>query len=78
MSIEKINRTFQKGLAIIISNKPDGVLVHTAKVLGEEIQFLDIAHITDCDKLIYLIGHGNLEKHTIDGKNMEYVAKKIT
>ena len=77
MSITKVDRKFEKGLAIIVGNKPDGVLVHVAKVLGKEIQFLDIAHISSCDELIYLVGHGNKKKYTIDDVCMLDIAKKL-
>lgn len=77
MSIEKVNGTYQRGLVIIVGNKPDGILIHAANALGEEIQFLDMSHITIYDELIYLIGHGDLKKRTIDGIQMKEIAEKL-
>ena len=77
MGITKVNRNFEKGLVIIVGNKPDGVLVHVAKVLGKEIQFLDMAHITPYDDLIYLVGHGDCKKKQIDGHSMSTIAEKL-
>jgi hypothetical protein len=44
-TVTKIKRTFEKGLVILADSRPDGISVHTATILGNEIQFLDIAHI---------------------------------
>lgn len=77
---------FKQGLAIIVGNEPDGILVHVAYVLGlnkngKYFYNLDDIRkeIIDCNDndIIYLIGHGNPQKHTIDGQNMEYIAEKL-
>lgn len=87
MSIEPVTtlgdtgQPFKKGLAIIVGNEPDGILVHVADLLGNDIQLLDemekdyIKYIID--DIIYLIGHGISKSQTIDGQDMEYIAKKL-
>lgn len=87
MSIEPVTtlgdtgQPFKKGLAIIVGNKPDGILLHVADLLGNDIQLLGemkkdhIKYIID--DIIYLIGHGISKSQTIDGQDMEYIAKKL-
>lgn len=77
MSIEKVDSNMQKGLAIIVGNNPDGILLHTANVLGNSIYFLDEVNLTENDELIYLIGHGHKTHKTIDKRDMKEIANKL-
>lgn len=84
MNIQPVNRTFNKGLAIIVEGgcrllpaHADGVSLHTGYCLGNRVEFLGKAKILPEDKQIYLIGHGNSGKGTINKKTMKYIAKKL-
>jgi hypothetical protein len=76
-TVTKIKRTFEKGLVILADSRPDGISVHTATILGNKIQSLDKAHIASHDNLIYLVGHGNLQKRTISKLSMQEIAKRL-
>lgn len=64
MSAKMIFNNAKKGLAIIVGNKVDGIIVHEAKLLGEEIQFLDTAYIGSVNQIIYLVGHGSFKERS--------------
>ncbi|MCT4507345.1 MAG: hypothetical protein N4A48_01040 [Tepidibacter sp.] len=71
--------------AVIIAPEPkeDGekrvsnVILHTAYVLSDNVEDIDKVKITKDDKLIYLCGHGNLERKTIGNRRMKDIAKLL-
>ncbi|WP_304819373.1 hypothetical protein [uncultured Clostridium sp.] len=77
MSAKMIFNNAKKGLAIIVGNKVDGIIVHEAKLLGEEIQFLDTAYIGSVNQIIYLVGHGSFKERSIDKVHVKDIAEKL-
>ena len=93
MSIKPVDKNMQKGLAIIVGNKPDGILLHTASILGTKQMFLSKADLKNIkrDTTIYLIGHGTHNKaiwttdfnlksfnsYMIDSKGLYQIAKEL-
>lgn len=82
--VERINKTPKKVLAIIVGKKTifghirtDAICIHTGYSLSKKVEFLNRVHIPSNIELIYLIGHGDLDKLTIDGRNMEDIAELL-
>lgn len=83
MQIYKKEHEFIRGKAIIVGKRSgnivgtDGVIIDTATTLSDNPRVLENANITDEDKIIYICGHGNLEKQTIGKRSMAEIAKLL-
>lgn len=82
--VERINKTPKKVLAIIVGKKTifghirtDAICIHTGYSLSKKVEFLNRVHIPSNIELIYLIGHGDLDNLTIDGRSMEDIAELL-
>ena len=53
------------------------LVLHTAHLVADNIETVDSSNITQLDKILYICGHGDLEKQTIGGRKISSIAKLL-
>jgi hypothetical protein len=83
MQVELLKRGYAPGQSVIVGEKKgdfvevDGVILHTAFCLSNQVSLIETASIEPRSERLYLCGHGNLTERTIGGRKMPELAELL-
>lgn len=79
-----VSKLIKRGDKAIVITKQKGdkevassLILHTAHLVADNIETIDNLNITQSDRILYICGHGNLEKQTIGGRKISNIAKLL-